>query len=283
MTTSAGIDVGASMVKVALVRSGPASGRGGGAEEVLGLSAERIRRRDPFTIAGEMLDSLLAAAALRREEVDYVATTGDADAFPCATGHFFGMTTHARGALYLFPHARGVLDAGALHGRAVRMDARGKVLACKMTSQCASGSGQFLENIARYLGVTLEDVGVLSRSSTRAEKVSGVCAVLAETDVINMVSRGVPIPDILRGIHESMASRLSRLLLSAGATGTVVFTGGLSRDEGLLAALRDEITKNRFPYEITTHPDAIHAGAMGAALWGSFRHERLARARSMST
>ena len=74
----------------------------------------------------------------------------------------------------------------------------------KMTSQCASGSGQFLENIARYLGVAVEEIGPLSKSSQDPEKVSSICAVLAETDVINMVSRGIATPDILKGIHLSM-------------------------------------------------------------------------------
>ena len=92
---------------------------------------------------------------------------------------------------------------------------RGKVLGYKMTSQCASGSGQFLENIARYLGVAVEEIGSLSQSSQNPEKCSSICAVLAETDVINMVSRGIATPDILRGIHESMAGRFSESLAAA--------------------------------------------------------------------
>ena len=102
-----------------------------------------------------------------------------------------------------------MVDIGALNGRAISVDERGKVLSYKMTSQCASGSGQFLENIARYLGVAVEEIGPLSQPSQDPEKVSSICAVLAETDVINMVSRGIATPDILKGIHLSMASRTS--------------------------------------------------------------------------
>ena len=264
-----GIDVGAAMAKVALVRVQ------GEQVTVLARAAEKIRRRDPFVVAEEVMAAVLEQGRLRRDQVDYIATTGEADAMPVATGHFFGMTTHARGAAFLMPQARGVLDVGALHGRAVRMDARSKVIAYKMTSQCASGSGQFLENIARYLGVPLDDVGPLSRTASKPEKISGICAVLAETDVINMVSRGIPTQDILRGIHESMATRLTRLLLSSGVTGKVAVTGGLSRDIGLMAALQDDVKTNKFPFEPITHPDAIHAGALGAALWGAWRHQRL--------
>jgi benzoyl-CoA reductase subunit D len=189
------------------------------------------------------------------------------------------MTTHARGAIYLRPDARAVADLGALNGRTMNIDERGKVLAYKMTSQCASGSGQFLENIARYLGVAVEEIGPLSESSKNPEKVSSICAVLAETDVINMVSRGVPTPDILKGIHLSMASRLVKLLKVTGITrGTLLLTGGLALDTGLLAAVREElITEKVSGLQAVSHPDSIFAGAVGAAIWGAFRHEKLAR------
>ena len=114
------------------------------------------------------------------------------------------------------PSARAVVDIGALNGRAIYVDERGKVLSYKMTSQCASGSGQFLENIARYLGVAVEEIGPLSQSSKNPEKCSSICAVLAETDVINMVSRGIATPDVLKGIHLSMASRIVKLLKVTG-------------------------------------------------------------------
>jgi benzoyl-CoA reductase subunit D len=172
-----------------------------------------------------------------------------------------------------------VADLGALNGRTMNIDERGKVLAYKMTSQCASGSGQFLENIARYLGVAVEEIGPLSESSKNPEKVSSICAVLAETDVINMVSRGVPTPDILKGIHLSMASRLVKLLKVTGITrGTLLLTGGLALDTGLLAAVREElITEKVSGLQAVSHPDSIFAGAVGAAIWGAFRHEKLAR------
>ena len=81
-----------------------------------------------------------------------------------------------------------------------------------MTSQCASGSGQFLENISRYLGIAQDEIGTLSQQADDPEVVSSICAVLAETDVINMVSRGISASNILKGIHLSMAGRLAKLL-----------------------------------------------------------------------
>ena len=273
MSITAGIDIGSGAVKTALFRTQ------GGTSELLAKRAERIRRRDPLQLARDAYQGLLEETRITPEEVDYVATTGEGESIKFSTGHFYSMTTHARGAIFLRPDARAVVDIGALNGRAINIDERGKVLAYKMTSQCASGSGQFLENIARYLGVALEEIGPLSESSKNPEKVSSICAVLAETDVINMVSRGIATQDILKGIHLSMASRLVKLLKVTGIKqGTLLLTGGLALDTGLLAAMREElVTEKVAGLQAFSHPDSIFAGAIGAAIWGAFRHEKLAR------
>ena len=271
MTITSGIDVGTGAIKVV------AFAVEGDQERCLGKRVERVRQRDPLRLAGDIYDDLLKETGLARADVAYCATTGEGEALTFHTGHFYSMTTHARGAIYLNPGSRAVLDTGALHGRAIRMDERGKVLAYKMTSQCASGSGQFLENIARYLGIAQDEIGSLSQRADSPEKVSGICAVLAETDVINMVSRGISSPNILRGIHESMADRLAKLLKTLGSLdGTVQMTGGLALDAGLVEAMKDAVVKAKVDVAIESHPDAIYAGAIGAALWGAFRHKRLA-------
>ena len=272
MHTSAGIDVGSGAVKVVVMRTD-----GHGEERLLASVSSRIRRREVARVLDEVFAAAVAEAGVN--EIHYVATTGEGEDCPWATGHFYGMTTHARGALYLEPRARAVLDVGALHSRAVAMDGRGRVLDYKMTSQCASGSGQFLENIARYLGVSHDEIGALSLQARQPEKVSSICAVLAETDVINMVSRGITTADILRGVHESMADRFARLLRSLEIGGAVFVSGGLASDTGMLAALRDALAKKSpaggEPPEVVTHESAIFAGAIGAALWGGFRYRKL--------
>ena len=271
MTCTIGIDIGSGAVKTVLFRIE------GGEERWLAKRCERIRRRDPMTLAEEGRDGVLADAGLAASAVDYIATTGEGENVKFATGHFYSMTTHARGGVFLRPDAKAVVDIGALNGRAIYVDARGKVLSYKMTSQCASGSGQFLENIARYLGVAVEEIGPLSRTSTTPEKVSSICAVLAETDVINMVSRGIATPDILKGIHLSMASRIVKLLKVTGITsGTALLTGGLALDTGLLAAIQEEAANEKVNVQAVAHEDSIYAGAIGAALWGAFRHAKLA-------
>jgi benzoyl-CoA reductase subunit D len=272
MITTAGIDVGSGAVKVSVMR-----GDGTGDGDMLGQVSTRIRRRDVARVVDETFAAATAAAGV--EEIHYIGTTGEGGEVPFATGHFYGMTTHARGAQFLHPGAGAVLDVGALHTRAVAMDHGGRVKDYKMTSQCASGSGQFLENIARYLGVSHDEIGELSRQATKPEKVSSICAVLAETDVINMVSRGISTSDILRGVHESMAERFVRLLRSLEFEGAVFVSGGLASDEGLLTALRDALEKKAdiAKLEVVTHADAIFAGSIGAALWGGYRYRRLSQ------
>jgi benzoyl-CoA reductase subunit D len=274
MTIAAGIDVGTGAVKAAIFEVDA------GNNKWLARSTMRIRQRDPMELARIAFDHVLEDAKLKQTDIDYIATTGEGESVPFHTGHFYSMTTHARGAIYLEPESRAALDCGALHGRAISIDERGKVLSYKMTSQCASGSGQFLENIARYLGIAQDEIGGLSRKADNPETVSSICAVLAETDVINMVSRGITAENILKGIHLSMAGRLSKLLKSIGVTGgAVMVTGGLALDAGLVAAIEEDVSKMKdMKVTIRSHPDSIYAGAIGAALWGAFRHEKLAQA-----
>jgi len=266
----AGLDVGTAAVKLVMLDDD-----GDGGAQVLTTRCERIRRRDPQAVVREVFDEALETIGTDAADLAYVATTGEGEMVPFRTGHFYGMTTHARGGLHLDPEARSILDIGALHCRGVSMDERSKVLGYRMTSQCASGSGQFLENICRYLGVSLDEIGPLSLEATDPEPCSSICAVLAETDVINMVSRGISAPNIIKGIHQSMAGRYLKLLSSMKVDGVVLITGGLAADVGLVAALREAAEAQKQAFEIRTHPESALAGAYGAALWGAFRARKL--------
>ncbi|HED14185.1 MAG TPA: benzoyl-CoA reductase subunit D [Gammaproteobacteria bacterium] len=272
MTISAGIDVGTGGIKAVLFETE------GDATTWLARQYFKIRRRDPVLLTRKAFDEVLEQAGIREGDVDYVATTGEGESITFSTGHFYSMTTHARGAIYLNTQTRSVLDMGALHGRAIKVNEQGKVLTYRMTSQCASGSGQFLENISRYLGIAQSEIGELSMQADAPESVSGICAVLAETDVINMVSRGITTPNILRGIHDSMAGRLVKLLRVIKANEGITFlSGGLALDEGLVAAINDTMVKMKLKTQAVNHPDSAYTGAIGAAIWGAFRFHKLAQ------
>ena len=142
-----------------------------------------------------------------------------------------------------------------------------------MNEKCAAGSGGFLERAAKYLEVAVADVGKLSIGAARPQPISSVCAVLAESEIINHVSEGVSVENILRGIHNSLADRALALLKRVGLDGEVTFIGGVAQQEGMIVALREKLG---VPINV---PDAPHfATAHGAALLGLRRLSRLAPA-----
>ncbi len=266
-----GIDVGSNSIKTVLIEFDD----NGKNEKILATDLNKIRKRDTKEVIRNSFEHVLSKTKLSEKDIAYVATTGEGEMVDFRRGHFYSMTSHSRGALFLNPDVRGVVDVGALHAKAFIMDDRSKVLGYKMTSQCASGSGQFLENISRYLGIPLEDVGELSMQSTSPEMVSGICAVLAETDVINMVSRGISASDILNGIHLSMGRRLIGFLRGLGVEGHVLITGGLASNQGFVVVMQDLADKTKLDVTFATHEHSVFAGAIGSAIWGAFRHIKL--------
>jgi benzoyl-CoA reductase subunit D len=264
-----GIDVGSNFIKLVLMNYS------GDESQLIDKQTEKIRKRDPSQVTEEMLQSLYRKHNLQYENIAYLASTGEGDFIKRKKGHFYGMTTHAKGGKFLCPDARTVVDMGALYVRAIKIADDARVQDYKMTGQCASGSGQFVENISRYLGLSLEEVGDISLQSDNPEVSSGICAVLAETDVINMVSRGITTPNIIKGIHISIASRIIKLLSSLKGESPIMLTGGMALNKGMFQAIEEQLEETGKKFIIKTHPDAIYAGAIGAALWGGYRYFKL--------
>ena len=264
-----GIDVGGSYVKGVLMQYSDKP-------FVLDKKVEKIRKRNPAEVALDLIDYLLEKNNLSYEkDIAYLASTGEGEMVKRKRGHFYSMTAHARGGKFFVPEARTVVDMGGLYVRAIKVDHRGCVMDYKMTGQCASGSGQFIENISRYLGLAIAEVGDISLQSHEPEIPSGICAVLAETDVINSVSRGISTPDIIKGIHLSIANRVVRLIAKLKAESPIVLVGGMAMNKGMVEAVKELADKNRNDFNIIVHPDAIYSGAIGAALWGGYRHYKL--------
>jgi benzoyl-CoA reductase subunit D len=263
-----GVDVGGSYVKAVLVNYADQP-------QIIDMYCEKVRKRNPADVATEIVNHILANKGLRYEDVAYLASTGEGEMVTRKKGHFYSMTTHSKGGEFLCPGAKTVVDMGALYVRAIKIGQGARVLDYKMTGQCASGSGQFIENISRYLGLAIEEVGDISLQSGQPEVPSGICAVLAETDVINMVSRGITTPDIIKGIHLSVAGRIIKLLTALKAESPIMLGGGLAANKGMVEAIRELLRESKYNFEIVTHPDAIYTGAIGSALWGGYRHVRL--------
>jgi len=268
-----GIDVGGSYVKGVIMIYDNETGD----HKIVDKQTEKIRKRNPKDVVVDTVDMLLERSNLIYDnDIAYLASTGEGEMVAKKTGHFYSMTSHARGGKFFDPRVKTVVDMGGLYVRAIKIDDRGKVLDYKMTGQCASGSGQFIENISRYLGLAIEEVGPMSLEADNPEVPSGICAVLAETDVINLVSKGLSTPNIVKGINLSIAARVVKLLGSLKAESPIALVGGMGMNVGMIQAIEElSVEKKKADMEFVAHPDAIYSGAIGAALWGGFRYYKL--------
>ncbi len=277
-----GIDIGGSYIKGVILNYSGLSADKAGNPQLVDKKVEKIRKRNPADVSTEMIDYLLERNNLTLEkDIAYLASTGEGEMVQRKTGHFYSMTTHARGGKFLLENAKTVVDMGALYARAIKIDERGKVMDYQMTGQCASGSGQFIENISRYLGLAIEEVGEISLQANDPEIPSGICAVLAETDVINSVSRGIDTADIIKGIHLSIANRIVRLITKLRAESPIILVGGMAKNVGMVEAVKELAADHKYKYKITAHPDAIYSGAIGAAIWGGYRYNKLNKKEEM--
>lgn len=221
--------------------------------------------------AQKAVEELCARQGIQAGEIAYAASTGYGRyrvAFRQI--QITEMTCHAMGALQMFPETRTVLDIGAMNSRALRVAGNGRVVAFRMNDRCASGAGRFLERVARALEIELDDVGGLSMRSQEPQLISSICAVLAESEVINHVTAGKRVEDILRGAHNSIAERLVALVHQVGAQPEITLTGGVTKNSGMVRALEE-----RLGVKLNVSPESEYAGAIGAALLARQRWQRL--------
>jgi predicted CoA-substrate-specific enzyme activase len=221
----------------------------------------------------------LEEAQLEPSEICYVATTGfgrygvgfrDIQATEITSG--------ARGAHLLFPESTAVLDIGSQSTRAIILKECGKVRSFKTNDKCAAGSGSFIVRAAKYLQVELKDVGEMALRSTNPQPISSICAVLAESEIINHVSAGVGVEDILRGIYDSLADRAAMLLKRAGPATELTFIGGVANQSGMVKALEQRLGAK---VHVPIHGEYVCA--LGAALLGLRRLEAAASPRNTLT
>jgi predicted CoA-substrate-specific enzyme activase len=257
----AGIDIGSGSTKCVLID---------GAARVVGRG--RVKTKADFEkVAREALLAAQGEAGSSGEPVGYVATTGlGRYAVPFRDIQITDLTCGARGAATLFPDAGYVLDVGAQCSRAIKLRDGGKVKEFHMNEKCAAGSGGFLERAAKYLEVAVADIGPLSLGAARPQAISSVCAVLAESEIINHVSEGVSVENILRGIHDSLADRALSLLKRVGLDGPVVFIGGVAQQAGMVVALERKLG---VPVHVPDEPQ--FAAALGAAVLGRQRFQKV--------
>ena len=261
MVFVAGIDIGAKSSKTIILD---------GERRVCGKSTAKTRPDFP-AVAREVLDLALERAGLKASDLSYIATTGFGRYnVPFRDIQITDITCVGRGAVFLFPKTRTVLDIGAQSTRALRVHETGKVREFRTNDKCAAGAGGFIERAAKYLEVKIEQVGDLSLQADKPKTISSVCAVLAESEIINHVSSGETVENILRGVHLSLASRALALLKRAGMEDEVTFVGGVARQKGMIKALEETLKRK---VNVSEEPEMV--GALGAALLALRRLEKI--------
>ncbi|HET8748457.1 MAG TPA: acyl-CoA dehydratase activase, partial [Ramlibacter sp.] len=202
-------------------------------------------RRTGFKLAQAseaVFEDLLANAGLQRGDITYVGATGYGRyTVPYRHAQITELTAHAQAAVHLFPDTRTILDIGGQDIKAIKVDEQGRVKAFRLNDKCAAGTGAFLEKTARYLGLTTEDIGPYALRSTAPKAISSVCAVFAESEVINHLSNGIPAEDIMMGAMVSLGGRAIQLMRRVGLEPGYMLTGGMTRNEAMVRALEEAL------------------------------------------
>ena len=258
-----GIDVGATYTK-ALVLDEERS--------IVGRSMVKTG----FNLAGAAergYAEVLVAAGLAEDEVDYVASTGYGRyVVPMRDIQITELTCHGKGAFFLFPNTRTVLDVGGQTVKAIKLDERGKVRSFRLNDKCAAGTGAFLEKTARYMGLDPAEIGSLAMVSKDPVTISSVCAVFAESEVINHLTSGTRPEDIMYGAVLSLAGRAHQLMKRVGMEPEFTFCGGMSRNEAFVKAIKHELGA---PVNVPDGEMGHFNGALGAGLLALDRVHKL--------
>jgi len=248
---TAGIDIGSITTKAAFMADGKLLGT-----RVIftGYNSEAAGRR----VFEELLDELrLDPSAVRK----IISTGYGRNSVTFVNKSMTEIICHGAGAHYLNPGVRSIIDIGGQDSKVIVIDEKGKVKNFAMNDKCAAGTGRFLEVMARALEVDLDGFGTLSLKAGSPSKISSLCTVFAESEVISLISKGEKRENIIAGIHESIAARVAAMANRVGIVPPVVMTGGVAKNRGVVKAM-----EKKLGVSIDVSPYAQVNGAIGAAV-----------------
>lgn len=215
-------------------------------------------------LANKVMEEVLRKASIPFEIITYVVSTGYGRInVPFADKQFTEITCHAKGIVSLFPKARTIIDIGGQDVKGIKLDETGKIVDFVMNDKCAAGSGRFIEVIADTLGIALNQVGELAIQSKNPTMISNICTIWAQQEVAANLAQGVPIADLLAGVHRSLADRIVRMVNRVKVEEAVVVTGGGGKNIGLIKALSEQLGIG-----VLVPEEPLITGALGAALLG---------------
>ena len=249
----AGCDIGSLSAKAVIMNNG----------DIL-ASHVIFARPEPEESAWVVMVAALEKAGISMDNIKYCVATGyGRNHVPFVDSAESEIACHGRGAQWVMPDVRMVIDIGGQDAKAIRLDEHGNVIRYAYNDKCASGTGRFLEIMAGALGVELEEMGDMSLQAKNPVTISNQCVVFAETEIISLINEGRDVADIICGLHRSMAHRVASLAKGLELEDEITMTGGVAKNKGMFSALKEalgvEIRK------MDTDPQIM--GALGAALF----------------
>lgn len=247
----AGIDIGSITAKAALIKNDNL------------IETHVIFTGYNTLLAGQkVFEELLDKAGMKKEDVNAIVSTGyGRNSVRFADKTMTEIICHGAGAQFLNPGTRGIIDVGGQDSKAILLDDSGQVVNFAMNDKCAAGTGRFLEVMARALQVDLDLIGDISLKAEAPSKISSICTVFAESEVISMIAKQHKRENIIAGIHDSAAARVAGLAKKIKIKEPVVMTGGVAKNKGMVRALED-----RLGFKLMVSASAQENGAIGAAV-----------------
>jgi len=250
---AAGCDVGSLTSKAVIMKDG----------KIIQSLIIKSKAR-PWESADEVMNMLLTRAGLTMKDIKSCVGTGyGRDKISFIDEAVSEIACHGKGARWLVPSVRTVIDIGGQDCKALRLDDKGNMVKFITNDKCASGTGRFLEVMAKVLNLKLDEMGEMSVRSRQPVTFASACTVWAQADVIQHLNDKVPVEDIAAGVNAAMASRMATLANNIGVERDVCMTGGVAKNDGVVSAL-EKLLGVRIKRIRRADPQL--AGALGAAL-----------------
>lgn len=249
----AGLDIGSVSTKVVIIDENKKS-----------LFYELLRTGSNSKKAAEKcMQSVLNKARISFENITNLIATGyGRKIVPFKSQEVSEISCHAKGAHFLFPNTKTVIDIGGQDSKAIRLDEDGEAVDFNMNDKCAAGTGRFLEEMAKALDTTVENLGKLSLRSKKNLVISSMCTVFAESEVVSLLAENELREDIAKALHSAITDRILSLAYKVQITNAVTITGGVAKNVGVIGAL-----KSKLPNLIINIPEEPQiVGALGAAI-----------------
>ncbi len=220
---------------------------------------------NPVRSAEEIMSRTLKKAGISMDDITYCISTGyGREKIPFAQGNISEISCHGKGAHWLNPKIRTIIDIGGQDLKAIRVDENGELVDFIMNDKCAAGTGRFLEGIAKTLNVSLDELGPLALKGKNPISITSQCTIFTQFDVMHLIVEGADKADIAAGVAKAMAQRMHKLVRKVGIKKEVAITGGVAKNQGVVKYLQEIIKSEVYQFR-QIDPQVI--GALGAALF----------------